>query len=270
MKLWKKGNKYVIKSHLTEKSIAKRKSKIKEKIKDISKLATVENVEAYNATVLGIHNYYKVATNVNLDFHKIAFVVKKSLNCRTKDRKNKHGKKSNAFIKFYGDYKGKLIYIREIALFPVVAVKNKPPMCFTQEICNYTEIGRKKIHDNLQSVDFNTLEYLMLNTIKGESAEYNDNRISLYVGQQGKCFVSGKNLEIGQMHAHHKKPKVMGGTDEYSNLIFLTADMHRLVHATESNTIQNIMKANPKTVIDYSRLNKLRNLVGNIEISVNK
>lgn len=270
LKLWKKGYQYVVKSYLTDKSIKKCKKKIKDKVKDIAKLATFENVQAFNATVLGLHNYYRVATNVNLDFHRIAFDVKKSLKCRTKDRRNKNGKKSKAFIKFYGDYKGKLIYIRKIALFPIVAVKTNPPMCFSQDICNYTEIGRQKIHDKLQAIDLSILEYIMQNPIKGQTEEYNDNRISLYAGQQGKCFVTGKKLQIGQMHTHHKKPKSNCGTDEYANLVFVTADMHKLIHATDKDTINKVFKENTKTVIDFSRLNKLRILVGNSEISVNK
>ena len=157
-----------------------------------------------------------------------------------------------------------------MALFPLVAVKTKPPMCFSQEICNYTEIGRKKIHDKLQTVQVSVLDYLMHNPVKGESAEYNDNRISLYVGQNGKCYISGQSLEIGTIQAHHKKPKFQGGTDEYSNLVYLTEKMHQLIHATQSETIERILKANMKTVIDFKRLNKLRILVGNSEISVNK
>lgn len=270
MKLWKKGQKYVIKSYLTDKSIKKCKDKLKERIKGIGKLASIENVQAYNATVLGLHNYYKVATNVNLDFHRITFDVKKSLKCRTKDRRNKNGIKNKAFIKFYGDYKGKITYIRGIALYPIVAVKTKPPMCFSQDICNYTNEGRKKIHNKLQTIDHRVLEYLMLNPVKGETIEYNDNRISLYIAQRGKCYISGNRLEIRSMHTHHKKPKYLGGTDEYSNLVFLTMDMHRLVHATDSSTITKLLKANLKTIIDFQRLNKLRILVGNNEISVNK
>lgn len=270
MKWWKKGSQYVIKSHLTDKSIKKCKTKIKEQIKKISNEATFDNIQAYNATVLGLHNYYNVATNVNIDFHRIAFDVKKYLISRTKDRSSKSGAKSKTFIKFYGDYKGKIVYVRGTALFPIVAVKTKPPMCFSQDICNYTEAGRKKIHDKLKTINLDVLNHLMNNPVIGESMEYNDNRISLYVGQNGLCYVSNKPLEIGKMHAHHKIPKFKGGTDTYMNLVFLNSDMHKLVHATNVKTINRILKDNSKTVIDLKRLNKLRKLVGNSEISVNK
>lgn len=45
----------------------------------------------------------------------------------------------------------------------------------------------------------------MHNPIIERSVEYNDNRISLYVGQKGKCYITGKELNIGNMHCHHKK-----------------------------------------------------------------
>ena len=36
-------------------------------------------IQKYNSYVMGVHNYYSIATHVNIDFHKIAFDVKKSL-----------------------------------------------------------------------------------------------------------------------------------------------------------------------------------------------
>jgi 5-methylcytosine-specific restriction endonuclease McrA len=107
-------------------------------------------------------------------------------------------------------------------------------MCFSQNICSYTPEGRSKIHDNLQCVNEKTLKYLMENPIQGENTEYNDNRISLYVGQQGKCGVTKIALNIGNMETHHKLPRHMGGNDTYGNLIFLCSTAHKLVHAVES------------------------------------
>ena len=53
----------------------------------------------------------------------------------------------------------------------------------------------------------------MKNPILKQSTEYNDNRISLYVGQNGKCGITGKKLEINYMEIHHKIPKTLGGKD---------------------------------------------------------
>ena len=46
-------------------------------------------IQKYNSYVMGVHNYYSIATHVNIDFHKIAFDVKKSLYNRLKHRLQK-------------------------------------------------------------------------------------------------------------------------------------------------------------------------------------
>ena len=53
--------------------------KLKNNIKTIAANPTVDNVNKYNSVVLGLHNYYKIATLVNLDFVDIAFTVNKVL-----------------------------------------------------------------------------------------------------------------------------------------------------------------------------------------------
>ena len=42
----------------------------------------IQALAKYNATVSGLHNYYQLATNVSLDFAKIAFHIKKQMNNR--------------------------------------------------------------------------------------------------------------------------------------------------------------------------------------------
>ncbi len=266
LKLRKKGNKYVVKSNMTDKSIEKCKKQLKEKVKVMQHAATGNHAQHFNATVLGLHGYYKIASHITKDFHKIAFHVNKSLYCRTKTIRSKTGKKSKAYEKFYGKSKVKPLYIKGVALYPIHFVQTTPPVCFTQAICNYTPQGRKIIHDKLQNFNYDILTYLMKNPVKGQSVELNDNRISLYVGQRGRCFVTCEKLQINQMEVHHKTPKHLGGTDEYKNLVYVTYDVHKLIHATTDETIEKYMLKLSKASIDFNRLNKLRKLVGNCEI----
>lgn len=266
LKLWHKSGKWVVKSHLKDKAKAKIKSSIAERVKAIQDMPTRDNAMLFNSTVLGIHNYYRVATNVYCDFERLAFDVLKSLKIRLRGRTTKGGAKSSAFERYYGDYKGMVFYICSIALFPVSAVRHRPPMCFSQEICNYTAAGRRKIHDKLQCVGEEMLIYLMSNPIIGESAEYNDNRISLYVGQQGKCGATKTHLTTGNMETHHVVPRHMGGTDAYNNLIFLCSTAHKLVHAVETLTIQRLLTSLKPDKKALSKINNLRVLVGNCEI----
>ncbi len=269
-KLWKKKNNYVIKSHLTEKSMEKCKSKLTDKIKDMQKSTNPQTVMMYNAAVMGLQNYYQAASNVNIDFVKLAFQVGKTLNNRIENCKSEKGQISRTYQKFYGEYKGKITFVCGIALYPIYGVKTKPPMCFTQQICNYTKAGREFIHNNLTRIDKIILQQIMKYPLKDETAELNDNRISLYVGQNGKCFVSKEFLKTGNMHVHHKKPRKEGGTDNYQNLVLVTEYVHRLIHASAEETLEKLLSDPKCSKIDFGKLNKLRALVGNSEIDINK
>ena len=122
---------------------------------------------------------------------------------------------------------------------------------------------REQIHNTQKAVPIENLKYLVANPAKGQSAEYNDNRISLYVGQYGKCYVLGNTLDVDEIHCHHKKPRALNGKDEYKNLVIVHANVHRLIHATDNETINrytNLLELNAEQL---ERVNKLRVLAGN-------
>ena len=87
-------------------------------------------------------------------------------------------------------------------------------------------------------------------------------------GQNGKCGVTGLALVIGHMECHHKKPKEHGGTDEYKNLVWLSADVHKLVHATQQRTIDRYLQRLQLNAQALKKLNTLRKLSKNSEIIV--
>jgi len=258
-----KGNKFVCKSHTSDKAKENIVIKLKERIGEIKKQPTIQNVGKLNSTILGMHNYYRCATHVNLDFNKINFLVSKTLYNQLKTVSTDKGNKSRAFEKFYGKYNMKTYFIGGIGIFPVAGIRTKPPMNFSQNICNYTIEGRKIIHKNLQYIDKNILKYLMENAIPKQSTEYNDNRISLYVGQNGKCGITGKKLEFKDMEVHHKIPTLLGGKDEYSNLLYVTYNVHKIIHATEMQTINKYMKMENLDKKALKKINLLRKKVGN-------
>lgn len=93
-----------------------------------------------------------------------------------------------------------------------------------------------------------------------------DNRISLYAAQYGRCAVTGKELWLDEIHCHHKQPLCRGGTDKYMNLVIVHRDIHRLIHATDPNTIVvylNLFQLDKKAL---AKLNALRVLTGQPEI----
>ncbi len=87
-------------------------------------------------------------------------------------------------------------YVCGIALFPLMDIQTKPPKLFNQNLCNYTEKGRRLIHDNLIYINPNVIKYLLVNPEPYSSTQFNDNRLSLYAAQKGLCGISGEILKI--------------------------------------------------------------------------
>lgn len=261
-----KRKKYVVTSHISEKSKIKIKSMLVRKVKEILKHADVKTVTNYNATILGIHNYYKVATEISADFSKLAFEVNRIIYNRLKNMSSCNGYKGDVYKKLYGKYNFKEISIAGITLYPLAGISTKPPMNYPKDINIYSLEGRIKIHENLKGYNTKLLKYIMQNPIKNASTEYNDNRISLYIGQNGKCGVTGEILEYGDIEVHHKIPKSKGGTDKYKNLIIIRKSIHKLIHATNTETIKNYMNNLHLKSNQLDKLNKLRKMVGNCEI----
>jgi RNA-directed DNA polymerase len=266
IKVRDKGKKKVVKSHISDKAKKRIMEKLKDKIINLQKDTVRSNVVSYNATVLGMHNYYRIATHVNADFSEIAYIVNKSLDNRTRKIRGKKGTKSKVYEKFYGHYNFKVTYVHEIALFPVGGIKTKPPMSFSQDICNYTKEGRLKVHQRLKSIDNMILKSLMENPIPSESIEFNDNRISLFVGQNGKCAVSGDYLKLEEMEVHRKIPKKLGGTDVYSNLMYVKSNIYNIIHATQTDLLSKYLSIENLDKKALNKVNELRILVGNFEI----
>lgn len=263
LKAVRKKNKRVVKSRMTDKALEKSIQTLKKSILEIKNNPDNTKAYKYNAKLLGLHNYYIVATHVNKDFNKIAFIVNRFLYNRLRTVLSTKGEKSKTYEKLYGEYNCKTYSIENITLFPIHGIKTKPPMNFKREICNYTKTGRAIIHSKLIKFDKEILRFIMNNPILGQSNEYNDNRISLYVGQGGLCAITKQILEIGEMETHHKLPKSMGGTDDYQNLMFITANVHKLIHAKSEETIYkylNLIKPNEKAL---KLINKFRVKTGN-------
>jgi len=134
---------------------------------------------------------------------------------------------------------------------------------FTQEINNYTVEGRSLIHKKQKSVSEEVVKYLMKNPVINRSIEYNDNRISKYIAQKGVCYIIGEALILKNMELHHIVPKAKGGNDKYDNLVFITKEAHKLIHATTEDIINKYLQMLELTKQSLDKVNKLRVKAGN-------
>jgi len=268
LKVKTKKNKYICISRMSDKAKKQTTIKIKKQIKKIQKNITTQEVNKLNSIILGSHNYYKMATHVSIDFTEINFLVTRTLYNRLKSNMKDNPTLSKTYQRLYGEYNGKKYTILNTTIFPIYGIKTKPPMNFTQEISNYTIEGKKLIHDKLGGNLSKLIEYALTNTSEYNSTDYNDNRVSLIAGQQGKCGITGKYLQIGNMECHHKKPRELGGTDDYNNLIWICTDAHKLIHIVLGDTINKYMDKIKLDTKGLKKLNSLRKLVGNSDIQI--
>lgn len=270
LKVREKGKKpdgskrYVIEAHVRDKALKKIRARSKEIIGQIRRTYDPKMeyrlIQKYNSYLVGIHNYYCIATHVNLDIHEIAFDVKKSLYNRLKHRLQRTGSIPNRYIQEKYGKSREVRYLNGHAVVPVAYVQHRVPMDRKIRVNPYTPEGRTEIHKNLTGLNLAVMNHLMNTPAGQQSVEYNDNRIALYVAQKGKCAVSGIALDANQVDCHHKKPLSLGGDDSYQNLIIVSDAVHILIHSSSERTIKKYLNDLQLNSKQLAKLNNLRKL----------
>lgn len=258
----KSSNKFVTKSKLSDKAKKNILRKLKHKIVRVKQIQTRKEVHNLNSTILGMQNYYSLATKVNLEFSDIAFKLSKSLRHQLK-KVGEYGYPSDANDSYKRNYKGyrmKTYKVCGLWIFPIAGVRHKCKYNFTQSICNYTEIGRSKIHNKLNYVT--ELQKFMNSYLGDRSIEYNDNRISRYSMQQGKCAISKTFLYAHEAHCHHVRAVKDGGSDDFDNLSIVHKDIHVALHSTDIHKIKEVIKLFDVSKDGIRKFNKYRKELG--------
>ena len=102
LKVQKRSNKYVVKSHMCDKAYKKVQKKLTEEVKKLEHSADDKaqfmQLMTYNAVVAGIHQYYCIATAVSEDFGKLAYGAKKQM---LTERNNLHDVDTWMFFKYF-------------------------------------------------------------------------------------------------------------------------------------------------------------------------
>ena len=255
MKVHSKGGKQVVKSHISDKQLKTKKKALLKQVKRIARPKTEKEqlgeIWQYNKMVMGMQNYYRLATNISVDAGKLSRAVMTVIINRLKGICKK-GRKLTPTEKVRYGKSAMIRYLAGEPIYPIGYVQHKIPM-------------NKSYKTSTETVDEIKLK-LLRQPLYSRSIEYADNRISLYSAQKGTCAVTGEKFtSTDKIHCHHKIPKSKGGTDDYQNLILVTAQAHKLIHATNLETIQCYLQACKP---DIKKLNVLRKMVGNNILSV--
>lgn len=278
IKMIPRRKKLVVKSHISDKQFKNQKDKLVSQAKKIASSSKgkteLEETRLYNSMVLGMQNYYQIATNVNLDCMKLnravmaIFTNRLGTNKRGRLRKTGRQLTTKEATRY-----GKSKMLRYVAgegepIFPVGYIQHRKPMAKVYLANCYTLEGRKFIHTNL-SVDKLLMYQLMKLSLENRTIEYADNRISLFSAQHGKCAITLEEFQqANEIHCHHIVPTGAGGNDDYKNLILVKEAVHRLIHAKTEETIQKYIALLKLNKVQLIRLNKYRVLAGNQELNL--
>ena len=265
IKAQKSKKKYTAKSRISKDRLIKIKQTIKESIKMIQRYHDSRSVYVYNTIIMGVHNYYSKATNVFKDMKEIHFRMTPVLRCRLKQI-GSYGYHHSTIIGFETKYFKKGTYktwkVADEPLIPIADVNYKTNKAYKKSICNYTVSGRAELGYIELELKLALLE-LQNELITNENVKLHDNKISKFSMQNGKCCVSKVFLKKGNREFHHIKPRHLGGTDAYKNLCWVSKSVHKLIHCTNQEKINEYLnKVFNESGLDekfiIKKVNKLR------------
>lgn len=254
---------YIAKTDMSDKAIGKAKASLKTKIISIQKHTTYMSIMNYNTAVLGIQNYYCIATNVYNNLTDVSYALLPTIRIRLrgvsktipfKETDLEFQKKA---IGIKGDTK--IVTIGNQALLPITGVHHRNPMNFSQGICNYTAKGREKIHNKLQLITPADFEALSRCRDPNENIDFNDNRISAFVVQQGNCYITGNHLNVSDMKCLRKLPLEKGGTNRHGNIAFVEGKVYEALFTHKASDVRKLMEKYKLEDIQWKKFNYIRN-----------
>lgn len=277
MKVHKKAGKQVVVSHICDKRLKAEQDKLVAQAKQIASprhgKTELDEVRIYNAMVMGIQEYYKIATAINLDCRYLHRAVMTVLTNRLKTQcGNRLVKSGRKLTQTERSRYGKSAMLRYVAgsnepIYPIGYIQFRKPRSKPYKSCYYSVNGRIGLHENLQ-INVPLMLKLMRQPTFGYNAEYADNRISLFCAQWGKCAVTGREFRSpDEIHCHHRVPRGRGGGDEYANLVLVLEPVHKLIHTRSTELIHYYLDLLKLDSMQLKTLNKLRILAGLSEIT---
>ena len=257
---------FIAKTDMSDKAIRKAKTNLKAKIINIQKHTSYIAIDNYNSAVRGIQNYYCIATNVYNNLTDVSYALLPTTRIRLRDI-SKTVPFRETDIEFQRKATGirddtKIVKLGSQTLLPITAVRHRSPMNFSQDTTNYTAKGREKIHNNLEKVTELEFEALARGRDPNESVEFNDNRISAFVVQQGNCYITGLKLNANDMKCFRKIPLSQGGTNKHGNIAFVEPRVFNLIFNDNINEAKIQLATLQLEESKRNRLNKIRRNYG--------
>lgn len=267
-----RSHKYVVRSHVDDTVMKNFSDALVHQARYIASprkgSTEYDEISLYNLKVMRFRHYYSIATMINDDCHFLGLrtytVLHNRLSSQRGNRLLKNGRPLTKVEKFYF---GKSAMVRYVAgtkepIYPIAYIQYRNPVAPKKSQNVYTEQGRLELYRHINGSNTISLE-LLSNRLYDRSAAYVQNRLLLYDEQSGCCGISGTIFtSASDIHCHHITPKHLNGTDKKENLILVTNNIHRLIHATNPDTIQEYANRVILTSQQIDKLNALRTQAG--------
>ncbi|MCL6663433.1 group II intron reverse transcriptase/maturase [Paenibacillus amylolyticus] len=272
LKLMRKGRmrtgmqRYVMASDVCPKALSRIQQNLSAQVKSIQRASNskrgIDEVLKYNSIVVGIHNYYGIATNVNDSFQRISLgLLRKMYNRLNRNNQNDNFSRSGRYegedvrITKYMSSKS-MRYYMGYPVIPLSYVQHKSPMMLKKDYRQTDSINDAHVRTELVKLRSNA------HYNNRRSIEYMDNRIAKYLVQRGKCAVTGVLLFADEVTCHHIESYAATQDDSYKNLVIIQELIHRLIHATQLSTIKRYLRALKLSKSELTHVNNYRTILG--------
>lgn len=266
------ADKYIVYSKISKNVFDKKFEELKKQAKNIARPrknhTCFDEIKLYNSMVLKIHNYFKYATHVCLDLDKmnwpVTIIFKNRLGINSRgSRLSKSGRILTSLEKERFGKSKQLRYEKSTRepIYVIGFIKHKHPIAHTYKATPYSEEGRLKLNNNYKksSQYYNLLYALMKEPLKNRSIDYINNKISLFINQEGKCAITSNEFQtIDEIHCHHIIPKSIKLNDDIDNLILIIKPIHQLIHSKNIDFINKLIKDLKLTKDHIHKINQLR------------
>ena len=270
IKVRTKGKKYVVNSHICDKKQIAEREKLVEQAKRIARprqgYSQLAEITLFDEMVLGIQNYYKIATCVSLDCRDINRAVMTVLTNRLNTEKGCRLKRSGGTMtesekERFGNSK-MIRYVSGIErpIYPIAYVKYKMAIGISASVSCYTAEGRKKLHEDL-NINKSILTNLYQQSTNEHSLEYLDSRQSLFAAQKGMCGISGIEFpNVDEIGCCLKVSAFNGGKEQYKNMVLVMKKYLPILQFNDMQVIRDYLKVIKPEKKQLVKINKLREL----------
>ena len=258
-------------SHISDKKFESERQKLVEQARRIAQPSkgkeTAEEIRLFNSMVIGIQNYYKLATCISLDCRIIHRQIMTVLTNRLHEGRAYTLTRDGTLSPSEKERFGKSKMVRFVAgldlpIYPLAFIRNKVPHSKRSAVCSYTVEGRALIHTNLMLNNF-VLKGLRDSASEGHCIEFVDSELSLFSAQHGKCAISGEEFSsAADIIGWLKIPASIGGCERYRNMTLIHRRYLPYLSASYAADKPNLTFSKCLTQEEMSKINGLRKQAG--------